>query len=111
MNKARLHCKLEKLLPADEVELIYKSIISSKHFDELVDVSVVDGKIKCIITELTPRENLKRAALYYFDSLIPTEVSTYTQLDKSVKSAKHDFDMVVIEAIAEMIKELEELHG
>lgn len=108
MNKARLHAKLEKMLPADDVEFIYKSLISSKRFDQLVDVRLVDGKIKCIITELSPRENLKRAALYYFDSLVPTEVSTYTQLDKSVKSAKHDFDMVVVEAISEMIKELEE---
>lgn len=108
MNKARLHAKLEKMLPADDVEFIYKSLISSKRFDQLVDVRLVDGKIKCIITELSPRENLKRAALYYFDSLIPTDISTYTQLDKSVKSAKHDFDMVVVEAISEMIKELEE---
>lgn len=108
MNKARLHAKLEKMLPADDVEFIYKSLISSKRFDQLVDVRLVDGEIKCIITELSPRENLKRAALYYFDSLIPTEVSTYTQLDKCVKSTKHDFDMVIIEAISEMIKELEE---
>lgn len=108
MNKARLHAKLEKMLPADDVEFIYKSLISSKRFDQLVDVRLVDGKIKCIITEFSPRENLKRAALYYFDSLVPTEVSTYTQLDKCVKSAKHDFDMVVVEAISEMIKEIEE---
>lgn len=108
MNKARLHKKLEKMLPADEVEFVYNSIISSKHFDTLIDICVVNGEIKCITSALSPRENLKRAVLYYFDSLISTDISTYTQLDKSVKSAKHEFDMVVIEAISEIIKELEE---
>ena len=108
MNKARLHLKLEKMLPADEVEFVYKSIISSKHFDTLVDVHVVNGEIKCITTELSPRENLKRAALNFFDSKLPADMTTYTQLDKLAGRAKREFDMIAIEALAEMIKDFEE---
>lgn len=108
MNKVRLHLKLEKMLPADEVEFVYKSIISSKHFDTLVDVCVVNGEIKCISTELSPRENLKRAALNFFDSKLPAELTTYTQLDKLAARAKREFDMIAMEALAEMIKDFEE---
>lgn len=107
MNKARLHFKLEKLLPANEVEFVYRSIISSKHFDTLVDVYVVNGEIRCLTTDLTPRENLKRAALNYFDSKLPTEF-TYSQLDNLAKAAKREYDLIAMEALAEMIKDFEE---
>lgn len=108
MNKARLHLKLEKLLPADEVEFVYKSIISSKHFDTLVDVYVVDGEIRCLTTDLSPRENLKRAALNYFDSKLATEVTTYSQLDNLAKAAKREYDLIAMEALSDIIKDLEE---
>lgn len=108
VNKARLRFKLERLLPANEVEFVYKSIISSKHFDTLVDVYVVDGKIRCLTTDLSPRENLKRAALNYFDSKLPTEVTTYTQLDNLAKAVKRDYDLIAMEALSDIIKDLEE---
>lgn len=108
MNKARLHLKLEKLLPADEVEFVYKSIISSKHFDTVVDVCVVNGEITCLTTDLTPRENLKRAALNYFDSKLPAELTTYTQLDNLAKAAKREYDLIAMEALRDIIKDFEE---
>jgi len=108
MNKVRLHLKLEKLLPADEVEFVYKSIISAKLFDTLVDVHLVNGEIKCITTELSPRENLKRAALNFFDSKLPAEMTTYTQLDKLAARAKREFDLIAMEALSDIIKDFEE---
>lgn len=108
MNKARLHKKLEKMLPADEVEFVYNSIISSKHFDTVVDVYLVDGEIRCLTTDLSPRENLKSAALNYFDSKLPTGVITYTQFDNFAKAAKRGYDLIAMEALTEMIKDFEE---
>lgn len=107
MNKVRLHLKLEKLLPADVVEVVYDSIISH-NIDKLVDIYVVNDEIKCSVTDLSPRENLKRAALYFFDSKLPTDMITYTQLDKLAARAKREFDMIAMEALAEIIKDLEE---
>lgn len=108
MNKVRLHLKLEKMLPADEVESVYDSIISND-IDNIVDIRVVNGVIKGIRTDLSPRENLKRAMLHYFDSKLPAEMTTYTQFDKLAARAKREFDMIAIEALAEIIKDLEEI--
>ena len=109
MNKVRLHLKLEKLLPADKVEFVYNSIISCKHFDRLVDVHVVNGDIKCFSTPWSPRENLKRAIRYYFENSCPMEMTTYTKLDNLAGACKKDFDKVVIEALHDMISDLEDL--
>ena len=108
MNKARLYLKLKKMLPTDEVEFVYKSIISSKHFDKIIDVEEVDNEIRCIVTDATPKDGLKRAALNYFDSKLPADVATYTQLDKLAGRVKREFDMIAMEALAEMIKDFEE---
>lgn len=108
MNKVRLHLKLEKLLPADAVEFAY-DCITSKNIDNLVDIYVVNDEIKCSLTELSPSENLKRAMLHYFDSKLPAEMTTYTQLDKLAARAKREFDMIAMEALAEIIKDLEEI--
>lgn len=59
-------------------------------------------------TPWSPRENLKRAIRYYFESSCPMEMTTYTRLDNLAGVCKKDFDNVVIEALHDMISDLEE---
>lgn len=110
MNKYLLRLKLEKLVPADEVTDVYNMIMSTTNIDNLVDVVTDDkGCIKGISTPWSPRENLKRAIRYYFESTCPMEITTYTMLDNLAASCKKDFDKTVIEALHDMISDLEEL--
>lgn len=110
MNKYLLRLKLEKLVPADEVTDVYNMIMSTTNIDNLVDVVTDDkGRIKGISTPWSPRENLKRAIRYYFESSCPMEMTTYTRLGYLAEACKKDFDKVVIEALHDMISDLEEL--
>lgn len=109
MNKTRLRAKLNKVLLPDAAKFMYETIISSGYSDEVVDVVIKDGKFKCIVMEGTPRENLKRAIINYFDSACPTELATYTAIDNEVKKFKRDFDKLVLESISEAVSELEDL--
>lgn len=109
MNKYLLRHKLEKLVPADEVSDIYDTLMSTSNVDNLVDILIEKGKLKCITSPWSPRENLKRAIRYYFESSCPMEMTTYTRLDNLAGACKKDFDKVVIEALHDMISDLEEL--
>lgn len=109
MNKHLLRLKLEKMLPAEVVPYVYDSILSYDNFDRIVDVVIDKDKIKCVAITCSPRENLKRAIQYYFDSKCPTEAATYTMFDNAAKNLKRDFDKVILEAIRDRIKDLEEL--
>lgn len=109
MNKYLLRLKLEKLVPADEVSAIYDTIMSTTNVDNLVDIVIEKGQIKGITAPWSPRENLKRAIRYYFESTCPTEITTYTKLNNLAGACKKDFDKVVIEALYDMISDLEDL--
>lgn len=109
MNKYLLRLKVEKLVPAEEVSAICDMIMSTTNLENLVDIMIDKGQIKGITTDLTPRENLKRAIRYYFENSCPTEMTTYTRLDNLAGACKKDFDKVVIEALHDMISDLEDL--
>ena len=109
MNKQLLRLKLKKMLPTEAIPYVYDSIVSSDNFDRIVDVVIVKDKINCVMLPCSPRENLKRAIQYYFDSKCPTEATTYTVLEKEEKNLKRDFDKVILEAIRERVIDLEEL--
>jgi hypothetical protein len=109
MNKYLLRLKLEKLLPADDVADLCDAIMSSPNVDKIVDVVFDKGKITCVKLPWSPRENLKRAIRYYFESSCPMEMTTYTRLGNLAEACKKDFDKVVIEALHDMISDLEDL--
>lgn len=109
MNKHLLRLKVEKLVPAEDVSAICDMIMSTTNVDNLVDIVIDKGQLKGITTSLSPREYLKRAIRYYFESAYPTELTTYTRLDKVAGGCKKDFDNVVIEALRDMISDLEDL--
>lgn len=108
MNKNLLHIKLEKLLPADDVADLCDAIMSSPNADKIVDVVFDKGKITCVKLPWSPRENLKRAVRYYLESSCPMEMTTYTTLKNQARDCKKDFDKIVIEALGEIISDLEE---
>lgn len=109
MNKYLLRLKLEKLVPADEVTDVYNTIMSTTNVDNLVDIVIDKGQIKGITTPWSPRENLKHAIRYYFESGCPMELTTFTRLDNLAGACKKNFDIVVIEALEDMISDLEDL--
>lgn len=109
MNKYMLRLKVEKLVPAEEVSAVCNMIMSTTNIENLVDIVIDKGQIKGITTSLSPRENLKRAIRYYFESSCPTELTTYTRFDNLARACKKDFDKVVMEALRDMISDLEDL--
>ena len=109
MNKYLLRLKVEKLVPAEDVSAVCDMIMSTTNIDNLVDIVIDKGQIKGITTPLSPRENLKRAIRYYFESSCPMEMTTYTRLYNLAGACKKDFDKVVMEAIRDMITDLEDL--
>ena len=109
MNKYLLRLKVEKLVPAEDVSAVCDMIMSTTNLDNLVDIVIDKGQIKGITTPLSPRENLKRAIRYYFESSCPMELTTYTRYDNLARACKKDFDKVVMEALHDMIRDLEEL--
>ena len=109
MNKYLLRLKVEKLVPAEDVSTVCDMIMSTTNLDNLVDIVIDKGQIKGITTPLSPRENLKRAIRYYFESSCPMELTTYTRYDNLARACKKDFDKVVMEALHDMIRDLEEL--
>lgn len=108
MNKHLLRIKVEKLVPAEDVTGICDMIMSTTNLDNLVDIVIDKGLIKGITIPCSPRENLKRAMRYYFESAAPMEITTYTRLKEQAGVCKKDFDKIVIEAIGEMISDLED---
>ena len=108
MNKHLLCLKLEKLVPADDVRDLCDAIMSSPNADKIVDVVFDKGKLTCVMLPWSPRENLKRAIRYYFEASYPMEMTTYTRLKNQAIDCKKDFDKIVIEALGEMISDLEE---
>lgn len=109
MNKTLLRIRLEKMLPADEALQAYNSIIKSKDVDRIVDIFIDNGLIKYALIPCSPRENLKKAIRLYFESSCPMEMTTYTRLNNLAGDCKKDFDKVVIEALHDMISDLEDL--
>lgn len=109
MNKYLLRLKVEKLVPAEDVSAVCDMIMSTTNLENLVDIVIDNGQIKGITTPLSPRENLKRAIRYYFESSCPMEMTTYTRLKYLAGACKNDFDKVVIEALRDMISDLEDL--
>jgi hypothetical protein len=82
--------------------------MSTTNVDKIVDVVFDKGKITCVKLPWSPRENLKRAIRYYFESTCPMAMTTYTRLEIQARVCKKDFDKIVIEALGEMISDLEE---
>ena len=109
MNKYLLRLKVGKLVPAEDVSAVCDMIMSTTNVENLVDIVIDKGQIKGITTSLSPRENLKRAIRYYFESSCPMEMTTYTRLDNLAGACKKDFDKVVMEALRDMISDLEDL--
>lgn len=109
MNKHLLRLKVKKLVPAEDVSTICDMIMSTTNIDNLVDIVIDKGQIKGITCPWSPRENLKRAIRYYFESSCPMEMTTYTRLDNLAGACKKDFDKVVMEALRDMISDLEGL--
>lgn len=108
MNKYLLRLKVEKLVPAEDVSAICDMIMSTTNVENLVDIVIDNGQIKGITTSWSPRENLKRAVRYYLESSCPMEMTTYTTLKNQARDCKKDFDKIVIEALGEIISDLEE---
>ena len=109
MNKILLRIRLEKMLPADEAEHVYKNLIKSKDIERIVDIFIDNNMIKYALIPCSPRDNLKKAIRLYFESKYPEDITTYTRLDNLAKDTRKDFDRLVIETITEAMIELEDL--
>lgn len=111
MNKYLLRLKVEKMVPAEDVSAVCDMIMSRTNIDNLVDIVIDKGQIKGITIPLSPRENLKLAIRYYFESGCPMELATFTRLENLAGACKKDFDKVVMEALEDMISDLEDLNN